>query len=294
MISLNYHHLYYFLVVCQEGSFTKASEKLRLSQSAVSEQVRKLEEVLGQKLIERTTRSFQLTENGKVALSYAELIFGAGQELLDFMLHRPKQGVQTLRVGALGALSRNLQMQFLNPILDRQDVSLNLIVGDSRRLLKLLKDHEIDVILSTYPASEQDASDVYTHLLTQSPLCLVSKSQRRSRDLCEIFSQERVYLPAKTLESRADFDHFIEASEINLQVAGQVEDIALLRLIALSGKGLVVIPRMGVMRDLESRALCIVHEFKNIKQKYYAITRQKKFPNALIAELIKNSRALGG
>ncbi|NBU21233.1 LysR family transcriptional regulator, partial [bacterium] len=53
MNHLNYHHLFYFLTVCQEGGFTRAALKLRLSQSAVSEQVRKLEEILGQRLIAR-------------------------------------------------------------------------------------------------------------------------------------------------------------------------------------------------------------------------------------------------
>ena len=293
MNHLNYHHLFYFLTVCQEGGFTRAALKLRLSQSAVSEQVRKLEEILGQRLIARTTRRFELTESGRVALKYAELIFGAGQELMDFMMHRPNQGVQVIRIGALGTLSRNLQMQFLSPLLDRKDVTLNLIVGDSKRLFKLLKDHEIDLILSTFPASEQDASEVYTHMLMQSPLCIVSKKLKRGMELKEIFLQERVYLPSRSLESRADFDHWVESNGLSFQVAGQIEDVALLRLIALSGKGIVVIPRMGVLKDLESRTLSVLHEFKGIKQKYYAITRQKKVPNTFISELIKNLKNLG-
>src|SRR5689334_14395374 len=130
MNTLNYHHLFYFWTVCQEGGFTKASQKLRISQSAVSEQVRHLEESSGQRLIERTTRSFQLTENGNIALKYAEMIFGAGQELVDFMLHRPRKGKQLIRIGALGSLSRNLQARFLAPILNRKDVRFSLIVGD--------------------------------------------------------------------------------------------------------------------------------------------------------------------
>jgi LysR family transcriptional regulator, transcriptional activator of nhaA len=134
---------------------------------------------------------------------------------------------------------------------------------------------------------------VYTHMLMQSPLCIVSKKLKRGMELKEIFLQERVYLPSRSLESRADFDHWVESNGLSFQVAGQIEDVALLRLIALSGKGIVVIPRMGVLKDLESRTLSVLHEFKGIKQKYYAITRQKKVPNTFISELIKNLKNLG-
>lgn len=101
---------------------------------------------------------------------------------------------------------------------------------------------------------------------------------------------QRIYLPSKTFESRAEFDHWVELKRISLQVAGQVEDIAFLRLLALSGDSVVLIPRIGVMHDLESKNLVVVHEFSNMRQKYYAITRQKKHPNPLIAELIHASR----
>lgn len=285
---LNYHHLYYFWTVCNEGGFTKASKKLRISQSAVSEQVSRLEENLGQKLIERTTRSFQLTENGNVALKYAEMIFGAGQELVDFMLHRPRKGKQLIRVGALGSLSRNLQARFFAPLLIRKDARFSLVVGDLKRLVRLLRDHQIDVILSTHPANETEAGELYTHLLMQTPLCLVSRTKMIKPKLDLLFKNEQVFLPSANLESRAEFDHFVESNGFVVDAVGEVDDIALLRLLALSGKGIVVIPRMGVINDIENKSLFVIHEFKDIRQKYYAITRQKKFPNALIAELVKN------
>ena len=288
MNNLNYHHLHYFWTVCREGGFTKASQKLRISQSAISEQVSRLEDNLGQKLIERTTRSIQLTENGNVALKYAEMIFGAGQELVDFMQHRPRKGKQLIRVGALGSLSRNLQARFLAPLLKRKDVRFSLIVGDLKRLVRLLKDHQIDVILTTHPVNESESGELYTHLLVQSPLCIVSRTKSGKSKLDKILKSEQVFLPSKTLESRAEFDHFIESRGLSIELVGEVDDIALLRLLALSGKGIVVVPRMGVISDIESKSLFVIHEFKEIRQKYYAVTRQKRFPNLLVADLVKN------
>ena len=293
METLNYHHLYYFWTVCKEGGFTKAGQKLRLSQSAVSEQVSKLEITLGQKLIIRTTRSFELTEAGRTALKFAETIFSAGTELMDFMKHRPSTHKQHIRIGALGSLSRNLQAKFLMPILDRDDVQFSVTVGDSKRLIKLLRDHALDIVLSTFAATEEDSSELYTHLLTHSPLCLVSSKAikaKKNENVEIIFKGNRIFLPSSSLESRSDFDHYIESNKLAPKIAGELDDVALLRILALTGKGLVVIPRLGVANDIENGSLVVLHEFKNIKQRFYAITRQKKFPNPIINELVRSFR----
>ena len=289
MENLNYHHLYYFWIVCKEGGFTKASQKLRLSQSAVSEQVSTLESTLGQKLILRTTRSFELTEAGRTALKFADTIFSAGSELMDFMKHRPSTQKQFIRIGALGSLSRNLQAKFLNPILDHKNIQFSVTVGDSKRLIKLLRDHSLDIILTTYPSSEEEASELYTHQLTHSPLCIVSlnHSKQIKKDKIElILKNNRIFLPSSTLDSRSAFDHYIESHQIKINVAGELDDVALLRILALSGKGLVLIPKLGVINDIKNKSLTILHEFKNINQNFYAITRQKKFPNPIINQLV--------
>ena len=293
MATLNYHHLHYFWTVCNEGGFTKAALKLKLSQSAVSEQVSRLEEILGQQLITRTTRTFKLTEAGSTALKYAETIFATGNELMDFMKHRPSTQKQWVRMGALGSLSRNLQAKFLEPILTRQDIQFSVTVGDSKRLMKLLRDHALDIVLTTFPTNEEESAELYTHLLTQSPLCLVAAKSirpRKSETLETVLSRSRVFIPSISLESRSDFDHYIESNRIELKIAGEVDDVALLRVLAYSGKGLVVIPLLGVENDIQNGNLVVIHKFNSIKQRYYAVTRQKKFPNPILSELVSSFR----
>lgn len=72
MAFLNYHHLRYFRAIAQEGSLTKAARHLKLSQSALSVQLRSLEENLGQPLFERKHKALVLTEAGQIALEYAD------------------------------------------------------------------------------------------------------------------------------------------------------------------------------------------------------------------------------
>ena len=80
---LNYHHLRYFWAVAHEGNLTRTAQRLNLSQSALSVQIKQLEDRLGHALFERRGRQLHLTEAGRIALDYADTIFGAGQELID-------------------------------------------------------------------------------------------------------------------------------------------------------------------------------------------------------------------
>jgi LysR family transcriptional activator of nhaA len=68
MTFLNYHHLPYSRAIATEGSFNKAAQNLKLSQSALSVQLRSLEENLGQPLFERKHKALVLTETGCIEL----------------------------------------------------------------------------------------------------------------------------------------------------------------------------------------------------------------------------------
>ena len=67
--SLNYHHLQYSRAVARSGNLTRTASELNLSQSALSAQIRKLEDQLGNDLFERKGRRLFLTETGHIALA---------------------------------------------------------------------------------------------------------------------------------------------------------------------------------------------------------------------------------
>ena len=78
---LNYQHLLYFWSVVRTGSLTRACEELALSAPTISAQLRTLEERLGEKLLAKSGRALVPTEVGRLVYSYADQIFGLGQEL---------------------------------------------------------------------------------------------------------------------------------------------------------------------------------------------------------------------
>lgn len=128
MDTLNYHHLRYFREVAHEGNLTRVAERLNLSQSALSTQIKQLEGRLGHALFDRAGRQLTLTEVGRIALDHADRIFGTGEELIA-TLRRSSDARPPLRVGAQPTLSRNFQLQFLRPIIRAGDTGVILRSG---------------------------------------------------------------------------------------------------------------------------------------------------------------------
>src|SRR6056297_4246158 len=150
MTDLNYRHLRYFWAVAHDGNLTRTAERMNLSQSALSVQIRKLEERLGHALFERRGRQLHLTEAGRIALDHADAIFAAGAELLG-TLQQAGRTREALRVGALATLSRNFLIGFLRPVLGRPDVEVVLRSGSTAELLQGLETLNLDVVLINQP-----------------------------------------------------------------------------------------------------------------------------------------------
>lgn len=284
---LNYHHLYYFWMVRQAGSFTKAAEKLSISQSVVSEQIAQLEKSLGVQLFDRTHKKTpQLTETGLVVLDYAQAIFETGQEMLRWVKTTEHRHSKQIRIGIQSGLSRSLQMDFIRPILGSIEHKIDVVTGDQERLLKLLNDYKIDVILMSTALDERFSFQSYAHMMSSSPVVVVS-SKNIKKTVKEAFNTIPCYLPSVTLEIRVQINAYFERHKIKPIILGDVDDIALLRLLALESEALVAIPRGAVLDDLNEKKIHQIHEFKDIRKIYYAITRERRFPNPLTAELIE-------
>ena len=81
MSHLNYNHLYYFWMVCKQGSVTKAADALFLTPQTVTGQIKALEERLDGKLTKRNGRNIEPTELGQLVYKYADRMFGLSYEI---------------------------------------------------------------------------------------------------------------------------------------------------------------------------------------------------------------------
>ena len=101
---LNYHHLLYFWTVARHGSVVRASRELNLAQPTISGQVRRLEEVIGEKLFERVGRGLVLTSVGRTVFRHADEIFAIGRDLMGTLKGRGSTRPLRFTVGVADAL----------------------------------------------------------------------------------------------------------------------------------------------------------------------------------------------
>lgn len=293
MDRLNYHHLYIFWILAQEGTFTKCAEKLLISQSAVTAQIQQLENILGMNLIDRTNkRKPIITEEGLLVIGFADSIFETGAELLKLAKSGTEGKNQLVKIGALSGLSRNFQFEFIKPIVGKPDVKLQMITGDQEKLVKLLKEHSLDLILSSHNVKSDGRIHFYSHVLTQSPLVFVVSSAQKIKnsELKDYLKKKSLYLPSQNFEARPELDAYLQRFKFDCKIAGEIDDIALLRLFAINSGSVIAIPEMGVINEIKSKQLHVIAKPTGLFQKFYAITRQKKLPHQLTENLIEQIR----
>lgn len=283
---MNYHHLRLFHAIAQEGSLTRAAARLRLSQSAVSTQVQKLERQLGHALFERQGRRLVLTEAGRIALDYAETVFRAGDELLGTLRQRPRSEGTVLRVGALTTLSRNFQMNFLRPLLGRPGLELVLRSGTTRELLAALEGHTLDLVLANSALWRDSHAALDSFLLDRQPVSLVGRPTARRFRFPDDLRHHPVLLPSRESDIRQAFDQVMAMAAIRPLVAAEIDDMAMLRLMARESEALALVPPIVVQDELREGVLVERSRIADVFENFYAIVRPRRFPHPLLGELL--------
>ncbi|MCL3883101.1 LysR family transcriptional regulator [Marivita sp. GX14005] len=287
MPQLNYHHLRYFWAVAHDGNLTRTARGLNLSQSALSVQIKQLEDQLGHALFERRGRQLHLTEAGRIALDHADAIFAAGADLMASLQDtgRPRRA---LRVGALATLSRNFQINFLRPILGRADVEVILRSGAPSDLLAALEATNLDVVLLNRPAGKDAITPFVSHRLADQPVSLIGAPAHIPEGVPveELLNTRPLILPTAESGIRVDFDARADRLGLRPTIVAEADDMAMLRLLVREGIGLAILPPIVVRDELDNGRLRTAGQIEGIVETFYAITTERRFPNPLLRELI--------
>jgi LysR family transcriptional activator of nhaA len=294
MKNLNFRHLLYFWKVAKTGHLTRAANQLAVSQSALSAQIRQLEGYLGRPLFDRTGKSMVLTEFGVTVLDYADGIFGLGHELMAAVRGGDGQQAQHLRVGAVATLSRNFLENNLHPILGRPDIHLSLESGSLEELLARLQVHNLDVVYSNRPVVAEAGRPWRCARIDRQTVCLVGAPRPRGRrfSLATEASRSRFVVPGPSSDIRSQFDVWCENQRVRVEIAAEVDDMAMLRLLARDSGAITVLPEVVVqdeLRDGRLQRYCVV---PGVFENFYAITTSRRKPSPIVQALLSAPKAI--
>lgn len=286
MARLNYHHLYYFWRVATHGNLTETADRLHLSQSALSTQIKKLEAALGQSLFRRVGRRLELTESGRVALDYAEPIFTRGDELLATLREGRGAAQQVVRIGAMATLSRNFQEGFIAPLMDRSDISLVLQSGRLDDLLGQLSTHRLDLVLSNTDLRSTAETPWRSRRIARQAVSVLGRPRKMPFRLPDDLADARVLLPGEHSEIRTAVDMYCERWGVRPHILAEVDDMAMLRLLARDSDAVSIMPPVVVRDEIADGTLVEYAQLPHVHENFYAISVKRYFQNPLIAELL--------
>ena len=264
-----------------------AARRLNVSASSLSVQLKSLEEQFGHLLFERQGKSLQLTEAGQLALGYAEQVFRSGHELIESMSGLGP-GQQILRIGAVATLSRNFQLGLLRPLIGREGVELIVHSGVLPDLLDQLDAHKLDLVLANQPAMTDRETEFQNTLLAEQPVSLVGHPNKKLKgfkfphDLTKV----RLVLPARGSALRSSFDALVGRADIKPTICAEIDDMAMLRLIARESDALTLVPPVVVIDELTSGTLVEYCRIPELREEFYAITRRRRFMHPLLGDLL--------
>src|SRR5687768_7206329 len=163
---LNYKQLHYFWAVAKAGSIVRASERLNLTPQTLSGQIGLLEGTLGVALFLRVGRRLELTETGRLALSYADEIFQIGNELEEALRSRQGNPTVQLRVGIDDAVPKSIACKLLTPAMSLAE-PVRIVCREDKlvRLLVELAIQRLDLVIADRPMPPETNVKGYSHKL---------------------------------------------------------------------------------------------------------------------------------
>ncbi|MEO8015714.1 MAG: LysR family transcriptional regulator, partial [Polaromonas sp.] len=168
---MNFKHLHYFWVTAKAGGIVRAGEQLHTTPQTLSGQIKLLEAWLGRQLFRKSGRQLELTDEGRLALGYADQIFALGAEM-ETALRQASGGQKTLdfRVGVADSVAKSVVYHLLEPALAmKQPVRLICSEGKFQDLLAQLALHRLDLVMADEPMSGRVSIKAFNHPLGSTP-----------------------------------------------------------------------------------------------------------------------------
>lgn len=247
----------YFLAVAGTLSFRKAAEQLRIAQPALSSQIKDLEEHLGVRLFERTTRSVRLTGPGRLFMEEAHALMD-GVDRAEQNVRRAQQGILgSLRIGIIAPSATPRLAKILNAFrLKHPRVQFVLSQLTSIEQTQRLREEQIDLAFMRPP---QNSPDLESHFVEESPQILAAPAGHRLTKLKKIswpdFHGEQLVLIHPSLQN-GFYDSFMElcSRSGSVPVVGQYANDIHAKMWLISA-GFGVAPTSGSLVDVKRPGL---------------------------------------
>ncbi len=280
------------LAVAEFRSFTKAAEKLSLTQPAVSHHISQLEEELGAILFLRGRGGMRLTPEGEIAVRYARR-FKALETKLHYELANTAKNLTNLRIGITHTSESNLTTEVLAKCSSlHRGLSITIETDTINNLYEMLENYEIDLAIVEGTPNNPRFSSLM--LDTDYLVCIMSNNNPLSRHGMVTLSQlkeEQMILRLPSSATRILFDatlRSINDSIDSFNVTMEVDNIATIKDLIRKDLGVSILPKSACMDELRKGKLAALPIENLSMARETRIVYNKDFAQAeLLEEIVR-------
>ncbi len=293
MIPFNYHHLYYFYVIAQEGSIAKATQILHLAQPTLSTQLKQFERFLKTQLFIRENKKLLLTDEGRQVLSYAKTIFDIGQELKGRMVDLSYKGKLKVQIGITNFVPKTVVDILLDYILKSEpNIYIQLEKDNTKKLLQDLDDHLLDMVLTDAPFETNLGAGIQNKFLGKIPIvfCAHPRLAKKIRRFPQDLNGQPMLLPAAPRQIFYALKEYFYKNNIKPEFIGEIQDLETVRRLALRGHGIAPINLLTIKGAPSKQRLVILNKSSQypLYENIYLITKKRKMSHPLTETITKS------
>jgi LysR family transcriptional regulator, transcriptional activator of nhaA len=292
---MNFKHLHYFWVTAKAGGVMRAGEQLHTTPQTLSGQIKLLEDWLGRKLFQKNGRNMELTEDGRLALGYADQIFALGAELETAVRHeRGARKVLDFKVGVADSVTKSLAYRLLEPALN-VDEPVRLICSEGKfsDLLAKLALNQLDLVIADEPMSRRISVKAFNHPLGQSPMSFFCTPELRASlkgDFPACLNDAPMLLQGAQASVRQQWEGWLARHQIHPRTIGEFEDGALMTAFGRKGRGVFMAPSVMENDIVEQFGVTVVGRSEELVEEFFAVSVERRITHPCVAAITTAAR----
>ena len=292
---MNFKHLHYFWAAAKAGGIVRAGQQLHISPQTLSGQIKLLEDRLGCALFRKAGRGLELTDEGRVALGFAEQIFALGAEL-EAVIGKGSGAAQALdfRVGIADSVPKAMAYRLLEPALAMtEQVHLICHEGKFADLLGQLAVQRLDLVIADEAMGRQVSVKAYNHLLGSTAMSFFATAELKTRlgdDFPQCLHGAPMLLQGASSAMRQRFDVWLAQHKLRPQAIGEFDDAALMKAFGAEGRGVFMAPTVLEAETSAQYGVMVLGRSDELIEEFYAVSVERRISHPCIAAITQAAR----
>ena len=293
---MNFKHLHYFWVTAKAGGIMRAGEQLHTTPQTLSGQIKLLEDWLGHKLFRKSGRNLELTDDGRVALGYADQIFSLGAELEAVVREaRGGQRVLDFRVGVADSVAKSVAYRLLEPALSvAEPVRLICSEGKFPDLLAQLALQRLDLVIADEPMSRRMSVKAFNHPLGSTTMSFFAAPQLKAQ-LKGAFPQCLNGMPmliqGAAASVRQQLEGWLTLHQIHPRIVGEFDDGALMTAFGREGRGVFMAPSVLEAETVAQFGVEVIGRSEELVEEFFAVSIERRITHPCVVAITDAARA---